>query len=851
MNLKYQKGCFSLIIPKNTIQKYLDIHLSVISEEYQAYRHARDGDNYHITIIPSHEKPYKKYQDILQPYMNITQFDLLIMGLGKTETSYYLICHFPLGDKIRQQLDLKSANFHITLGFDTVDDHINPKNLNTLVQPCVTDMNQLLDYKSVNITKWSDILHDIIFNENYSSQLSQPLYEWWYAYITSCANLHKFDLVDTYLPILNELEPYLANYINLKIKHNLNTLTIEDINKSYSNIKEKNKEFDMKYYDIVIKLVEIMNHNIGFDSKQRYYIKDQQVCIINSPKNLTKIIIPSKYKEIKDKEIKAPELYGSAMISNNHLNYVTIMNYDLILNLTEYINRLNRDTPLISCHFPIVDRTPPTMEEMYKLLDIIDNKTKVIIHCVGGKGRTNTIIVAYLMWKYKMHLYEAMEIIKDRKVIISELQQEFLKLFEKEIITNEFKNQTMSNKTRIEENIDVMILIGLPCSGKSTFSQHLIKHCSNNIIYLNQDEMGRGKYEDTMIEVIKAKSNNVGNNIIILDRCNTTKEERKYVINLIKKSNRFVKIWGLWFDISIEELMSRAKNRRNHPVLSSKKVPEVIIEKNKTFDEPDILEGFNRLMHLKDEDQVNQLLSQWKLPTIDLYEKGFFKFPRTRHLHSLGSAERNDLLMTKTEQTTFLNDYIYIEEKVDGANMGISIDSSDYSIKIQNRSHYVNSASHQQFCKLDKWLSTYSSQLHEILKPDRYILFGEWLYMKHTVPYNNLPSYFVAFDLYDKTIGKFYARPQLELLLKDTGIPIVPLIYEGNVKNLKDILEHINNKSSYGNTQIEGLYCKVPDKDKKYYTYRGKIVRSDFILDDSKHWTHNTEPNELNMESYV
>ena len=43
----------------------------------------------------------------------------------------------------------------------------------------------------------------------------------------------------------------------------------------------------------------------------------------------------------------------------------------------------------------------------------------------------------------------------------------------------------------------------------------------------------------------------------------------------------------------------------------------------------------------------------------------------------------------------------------------------------------------------------HNDSLYEILDQDT-ILFGEWLYAKHSISYNNLPDYFLAFDLYNK-----------------------------------------------------------------------------------------------------
>jgi hypothetical protein len=86
----------------------------------------------------------------------------------------------------------------------------------------------------------------------------------------------------------------------------------------------------------------------------------------------------------------------------------------------------------------------------------------------------------------------------------------------------------------------------------------------------------------------------------------------------------------------------------------------------------------------------------------------FYKFPRTRHVFdaggrrklkgviltlNLGGVGRDDLLMTEQELKEFLKNDLYLEEKVDGANLGISME--DYKITFQNRSHYVTSATSQ------------------------------------------------------------------------------------------------------------------------------------------------------------
>jgi atypical dual specificity phosphatase len=149
----------------------------------------------------------------------------------------------------------------------------------------------------------------------------------------------------------------------------------------------------------------------------------------------------------------------------------------------------------------------------------------------------------------------------------------------------------------------------------------------------------------------------------------------------------------------------------------------------------------------------------------DNNEPFIIKFCRTRHLLNLGSATRDDLIMTVQEQSEFLNREISIEEKIDGANLGFSI--KDGKITAQNRSHYVNASSHVQFKDIDKFIMKHSEELYEILEDGKYILYGEWLYAKHSIHYTNLPDCFIAFDLYNIKEKKFVSRNKLEEKLKN------------------------------------------------------------------------------------
>ena len=175
-------------------------------------------------------------------------------------------------------------------------------------------------------------------------------------------------------------------------------------------------------------------------------------------------------------------------------------------------------------------------------------------------------------------------------------------------------------------------------------------------------------------------------------------------------------------------------------------------------------------------------------------EDSLFKFPRTRHLFDAGGSgvSRDDLLMDASEEKRFYSTrqqqiLVAVEEKVDGANLGISI-GSDMKVYVQNRSHYVNSKTHRQFSALDSWLAEHSSSLYDVLEPGRHVLFGEWLYAKHSIHYKELPGYFLAFDIYDKKTNQFYSwRERNRLLESSTNIPTVRLVKETTFSGRDDV----------------------------------------------------------------
>ena len=132
----------------------------------------------------------------------------------------------------------------------------------------------------------------------------------------------------------------------------------------------------------------------------------------------------------------------------------------------------------------------------------------------------------------------------------------------------------------------------------------------------------------------------------------------------------------------------------------------------------------------------------------------FFKFPHTPHLLWLGRMPgREDKVFSPEEASAFVEGEITVEEKVDGTNIGFSLDESGV-LRVQSRGNYLARSSHPQFQPLWPWIETRRFALIGALRPGL-MLFGEWCFALHSVPYKQLPDWFLGFDVDDRAAAVF------------------------------------------------------------------------------------------------
>ena len=194
------------------------------------------------------------------------------------------------------------------------------------------------------------------------------------------------------------------------------------------------------------------------------------------------------------------------------------------------------------------------------------------------------------------------------------------------------------------------------------------------------------------------------------------------------------------------------------------------------------------------------------------------KYPRTPHLpFSLGRTS-DDKVLSSTDH--FLGKDIVVTEKIDGENVTMYRDGF-HARSLDSRHHPSRN-----------WLAKFHAEIcYEI--PEDMRICGENMYAKHSIAYDNLPSYFLGFSVWeqdhalswDDTIDYF------ELI----GITPVKELYRGefNLPRLGALAKSLNTDVT------EGFVIRLADS----FTYDSfsvsvaKWVREKHVQTD-QHWMH-------------
>lgn len=212
-------------------------------------------------------------------------------------------------------------------------------------------------------------------------------------------------------------------------------------------------------------------------------------------------------------------------------------------------------------------------------------------------------------------------------------------------------------------------------------------------------------------------------------------------------------------------------------------------------------------------------------------------FPRTPHLSFSTNISPDDVIASEKETDTIFSHQITIEEKIDGASVGMTLHEKEPLIR--NREHilrkgYVKeTAAKKQFASIWNWFYQNKEKFENLRELGSFCIYGEWCFARHGIAYTKLPDYFIAYDIYDYEKDLFLPSPNSRSILTELGFSIPKLFFQGEFnegyKNLTNLSEF---QSEWADEKVEGIYIKLFDEEK--ITSRFKLVRNDFVR--GKYW---------------
>lgn len=211
------------------------------------------------------------------------------------------------------------------------------------------------------------------------------------------------------------------------------------------------------------------------------------------------------------------------------------------------------------------------------------------------------------------------------------------------------------------------------------------------------------------------------------------------------------------------------------------------------------------------------------------------KYNRTFHFPWSPGATNDDKIAASVDG--LIGCPIVITEKMDGSNTSLESDGCFA------RTH-SGPPGHASFDGL--------KALHATIKcniPDGMQFFGEWCFAQHSIAYNELPGYFLLFNVrnlspwvppFKEQKPHWESWEEVELWAEDLGLPTVPVLFQGQVnseKELKELVETLMSQPSCCGGVREGVVARVAASflDEDFSKCVLKCVRANHVQ-TSEHW---------------
>jgi atypical dual specificity phosphatase len=151
----------------------------------------------------------------------------------------------------------------------------------------------------------------------------------------------------------------------------------------------------------------------------------------------------------------------------------------------------------------------------------------------------------------------------------------------------------------------MIMLVGLPGSGKTFFSDMLTTRNADKFVHVNQDKLKTRQMCETLC---RESLRNL--RCPIIDRCNFDTKQRDHFLTIAREAN--VPVDVLVFSYSVDECIQRCEQRQGHPTVKPANAREVIRMLASQYRPPNKnFSGFRRIIHISSFEDANRAAAEY------------------------------------------------------------------------------------------------------------------------------------------------------------------------------------------------------------------------------------------------